>query len=101
MAEQAAGPLRERAVKRLDEKRAFQTHLVAYVVVNTMLVLIWAFFRTPFFWPIVPIAIWGMGLVLHAYETYRFHGYTEADVRKEMARLSGETVPESKTGVES
>lgn len=31
------------ARKRVEEKKAFYTHLATYVVVNAMLVLIWAF----------------------------------------------------------
>lgn len=98
MAQQVADPLRAQAVKRLDEKRAFWTHVFTYLAVNGMLVVIWLFARTSFFWPIIPMALWGIGLVIHAYETFRVHGYTESEIEREMARLGGERVPESKPG---
>ena len=33
---------REAAVKRLKAKRSFKTHLAVYLIVNTLLVIIWA-----------------------------------------------------------
>ena len=33
----------EMARKRVEEKKGFYTHLAAYIIVNIMLVLIWAF----------------------------------------------------------
>ncbi|MFC2004600.1 2TM domain-containing protein [Chloroflexota bacterium] len=37
----------EEAKKRVEAKRGFYIHLVTYVVVNTMLVLIWSFMVIP------------------------------------------------------
>lgn len=49
---------RANAVKRLKAQRDFKTHLVVYVVVNALLVFIWASSGGGYFWPIWPIAGW-------------------------------------------
>lgn len=64
-----ADELRALAVRRLRAKRELATHAVAYVLVNTMLVVIW--FMTGgdyFFWPVFPMLGWGIGLVFHAWD---------------------------------
>jgi hypothetical protein len=87
MAEQPTDPRRALAIRRIEEKRGINTHVFVYAVVNGMLVLIWYFTGAHFFWPIFPIAAWGMGLIIHAYTVYRGNLYTESDVQKEMAKL--------------
>jgi vacuolar-type H+-ATPase subunit I/STV1 len=74
---------REEAISRIKERREFGTHLVAYVVVNGFLVVVWAFTSGGYFWPIWPMAGWGIGLLIHAWETFR-RPISEADIRKEM-----------------
>lgn len=74
------------AVKRLEEKRDFRTHLVTYVVVNGVLVGIWAVTGAGYFWPIWPLLGWGVGLVLHAWTLFGQRPITEADVDREMRR---------------
>ena len=78
---------RERAIRRLKEKDDFKVHLVVYVVVNSMLVVMWAVIGWWFFWPIFPIAAWGIGLIMHGYTVYRGTSFSEAQIRKEMDRL--------------
>ena len=74
---------RDEAIKRLKEKRDFTTHVIVYVVVNAFLVVVWAFTSGDYFWPMWPIAGWGIGLVIHAWETFR-RPISEAEIRKEM-----------------
>ena len=81
------GPLREAAVERLKKKAEFRAHLLAYVLVNAFLVAVWGVTGAGFFWPVFPIAGWGIGLVLHAWDTYRKQAPTEQDIRREMDRL--------------
>lgn len=76
---------REAAISRIKEKRDFATHLVAYVVVNAFLVLVWAVTSGGYFWPIWPIGGWAIGLLIHAWETFR-RPISEEDIRKEMNR---------------
>lgn len=77
---------REAAVKRLKAKRDFKSHLATYVVVNLMLVAIWALSGRGYFWPIWPIAGWGVGLVLNAWTVYFQKPISEDEIRREMDR---------------
>ena len=77
---------RDAAVKRLKAKRDFGTHVAVYVVVNAFLVLIWAFSSGGYFWPIWPMAGWGIGLALNAYVTFVQKPISEDEIRDEMRR---------------
>ncbi len=79
--------LREKALARLERKQEFYAHLLAYVLVNGMLVVIWAMSGGGFFWPIFPILGWGIGIAFHAWDTFRRGEPTEARIRREMERL--------------
>ena len=80
--------LRDLAVERLKKKAEFRVHLLSYVMVNTFLVIIWAMTSPGFFWPVFPIAGWGIGLVFHAWDAYGRGVPTEEQIRVEMDRLS-------------
>jgi hypothetical protein len=91
-------PLRQAAMESLKKKAEFRAHLLAYVLVNAFLVAVWSVTGAGFFWPVFPIAGWGIGLVLHAWDTYRQQAPTEQDIRSEMDRLrsrSGTGDPQS------
>jgi uncharacterized protein DUF1707/2TM domain-containing protein len=45
--------------------KGFPEHLAAYIAVNVMLIFIWIAAGGGFFWPIFPIAGWGIGVVAH------------------------------------
>ena len=83
----------ELAIKRLKAKSDFKKHLLAYVAVNTMLIVIWAFTNAGqpwprgIFWPIFPIVGWGAGLVIHGYVTYRGNVDNEEKIQREMTKL--------------
>jgi len=74
---------RDEAIKRIKEKRDFTTHLLVYVLVNALLVVVWAMNSNSYFWPIWVIAGWGIGLVMHAWETFR-RPISEEAIRREM-----------------
>jgi hypothetical protein len=80
--------LRERAEKSLKLKSEFRAHLLAYVLVNSFFVVIWAITGSGFFWPVLPMAGWGIGLAFHAREAYGRTYPTEDEIRQEMERLS-------------
>jgi hypothetical protein len=89
--EPEAGPsvplsTRDAARQRLQARRDFSAHLVAYVVVNTFLVVIWAMTGAGYFWPAWVLGGWGIGLVLHAWETFVRRPITESDVDAELRR---------------
>ena len=75
---------REAARRRVQAKRDFGSHLVAYIVVNTFLVGLWAITGAGYFWPAWVLACWGAGLVLHAWDVYWRRPVTDADVNEEL-----------------
>lgn len=77
---------RDRVRKRLQERRDFGSHVVVFVVVNAFLVAAWAITGSGYFWPAWVLAAWGIGLVLHAWETFVHRPVTEADVEAELRR---------------
>jgi hypothetical protein len=77
---------RERARKRVQERRDFGSHVVAYLVINTFLIAVWAFAGAGYFWPVWVLAGWGVGLVLHAWETFGRRPVTDADIDAEVQR---------------
>ena len=85
--------VRAAALESLEKKREFRTHVLAYVLVNSFLWLIWgvvyAAGGTWFPWPVFAMAGWGIGLVLHAWDVYRRRPFSEEQVRREAARLRG------------
>ena len=82
--EQAA---RDQAVTQLKKRRDFHAHLLVYVLVNAFLVVIWAVTGVHgFFWPIFLIAIWGIGVVMNAWDVYWRHPITEQDIQREIER---------------
>ena len=81
--------LREQAITQLKKKRDFTTHLVIYVLVNSMLVGIWAVTGGDFFWPIFPILGWGIGLGANAWDVYGRKPISEGEIEQEISRLRG------------
>jgi hypothetical protein len=81
--------VRVQARKRLEKRRDFGAHLVAYVVINAMLVGIWAATGGGYFWPIWVILGWGVGVVLNAWDVFFRREITEADVDREIERRGG------------
>lgn len=84
----AEAALRERAVKQLKKRRDFRGHLLVYALVNTFLVVIWAVTSDGgFFWPIFPMAGWGIGVVMNAWDVWRPEEFDENQIEREMSRL--------------
>lgn len=79
--------LRGRALSRLKKKADFRTHLLIYLLVNGVIVLIWALTGSGFFWPLFVIAGWGIGLGANAVDTYLVDTPSEAQIESEMERL--------------
>jgi hypothetical protein len=78
---------RDQAVTQLKKRRDFHTHLLVYVLVNAFLVVIWAVTGVHgYFWPIFPIAGWGIGVVMNAWDVYWRHPITEQDIQHEIER---------------
>ncbi len=77
---------REAAIKRLKARRGFWAHAFIYVVVNTMLVIVWGFSWRGYFWPAWAMAGWGIGLAMHAWSVFFEKGISEEDILREMER---------------
>ena len=78
--------LRARALERLKKKRDFKLHLAMYVMFNSLLILVWVLTATGFFWPVFPLAGWGIGIVAHAWDAYGREP-SEAQIRREIDHL--------------
>jgi hypothetical protein len=81
------------ARKRVEEKKRFYTHLVTYVVVNAMLIIIWAITSPGYPWFIWPLAGWGIGIIFHFLDVFFFKkgtAWESREVEKEAERLRKE-----------
>jgi hypothetical protein len=85
-ADDVAASDRERARKRLLDRREFGSHAVAFVVINAFLVGAWAITGGGYFWPAWILAAWGVGLVLHGWDTFVRRPITDDDIDREMQR---------------
>jgi uncharacterized membrane protein YqjE len=78
---------RAQAVRRLWAKRGFKIHLTAFAIVSLAMLVIWATVSAgDYFWPIWPIAGWGIGLAVHAWFTFGQWSLSEAEIQREMRR---------------
>ncbi len=87
--EARAAALREQAIRQLRKRRDFRRHVMVYVLVNAFLVVVWAVTSGTgaFFWPVFPMAGWGIAVVANAYDVYLGSDFTEAEIRREMEHL--------------
>jgi hypothetical protein len=77
---------REAAIKRVKAKRGFRIHLAIYLVVNALLVVVWALSGARYFWPIPVMLGWGIGLAFHGWSAYLTQPISEDEIRREMER---------------
>lgn len=79
--------LRERALTQLRKKHEFHAHIATYILVNSMFVAIYLLTNPGgFFWPVIPMLGWGIGLFFHGWDVY-IAPPSEDRIRKEMERL--------------
>ena len=60
----------EEARKRVKKKREFYSHLVAYLLVNTVLVVIWLLTWRGYMWFLWPLCIWGVFVLWNFIEVF-------------------------------
>lgn len=75
---------REWARKRLEKKRKLRADLVAYIVINAFLIVVWALTGAAYFWPGWVLGGWGVFLLLDAWQAYFRRPITEEDVDREL-----------------
>ena len=82
----------KQAKKRVEAKKGFFIHFTVYIVVNIILVLIWAFAAGGGFpWFIFPLGGWGIGLLFHFLGVFVFGGKSDkAAIEKEAERIKRE-----------
>jgi len=82
----------EVAKKRVKVKKEFYGHLGAWVVVNILLVLIWAL-TSPggYMWFLWPLCIWGLFVLAHFVQAFVFKPSSEKGaVEKEAEKIRKE-----------
>lgn len=77
---------RDIAITRLKNKRDFRMHLGTYVIINLMLIGIWAIGGQGAFWPIWVLLGWGVGLGFHAWWVFFAKPFTEEEIERERHR---------------
>ena len=82
----------EEAKKRIEAKQGFFFHIIVYIVVNIVLVLIWAFVAGRGFpWFIFPLGGWGIGLLFHFLGVFVFgKNLDRAAIEKEAEKIRRE-----------
>jgi hypothetical protein len=79
------------AKKRVEDIREFYSHLTAYVSVNLFLAGLNIFLTGGFPWALIVMGGWGIGLAIHASETFGAFGLLGHDWEdRKMAQLLGE-----------
>jgi hypothetical protein len=78
---------RARAVERLEARRGFWRQLGLFVVLSAFLVLIWEMTSDGgYFWPIWPMAGFGIAIAFQAWNTFGQRPISDADIEREMKR---------------
>jgi hypothetical protein len=81
--------LRQLALQQLKKKRDLQAHLLAYVLVNLLLNAVYLLTMPGgFYWPIIPLLGWGIGVAFHIWDVYAPEGPREERIQREMDRIS-------------
>jgi fatty acid desaturase len=75
---------RELARKRVEKKHKFRGDVVAYIVINIMLIGVWALTGAGYFWPGWVLGAWGVLLLLDAWNLYYQRPITEEEIDKEL-----------------
>ncbi len=76
----------EQARRRVERRRKFRADIVAYVIINAFLIVVWAVTGMGYFWPGWVLGGWGALLLLDAWKAFYRRPVTEADVREELRR---------------
>jgi fatty acid desaturase len=78
--EASRSPEYEAARRRVERRRKFRADIVAYVLINAFLVVVWAATGSGYFWPGWVIGGWGVFLLIDAWNTFYRRPVTESDV---------------------
>ena len=76
----------EQARRRLEKQRKFRGDVVAYVLINVFLIVVWALNGMGSFWPGWVMGGWGVLLFLDGWNAFYRRPVTDADVDQELHR---------------
>jgi 2TM domain len=80
--------LRQRAILQVKQRRDFYGHLLVFVLVNAAVIAIWAMVGDGgSFWPGLLMLIWGIGLVMHAWDVFYRSYEDEEQIQRQIDRL--------------
>jgi len=83
--------LYRKARERVEEKKGFFIHFAIYILVNILLVIIWAFPAGGGYpWFLWPLGGWGIGILFHFLGVFVFSrpsGWERREIEKEVERL--------------
>ncbi len=71
----------QRAQARVGELKGFYNHLGIYTIFVIFFLLL-NYYSGGFFWAIFPIAGWGIGVLGHAFNTFRWNPFFSKDWEK-------------------
>ena len=71
--------LYDKAKKRVEEIKGFHSHLVVFILVNVGLFLFNYFISKGTWWFYWPLLGWGIGLVIHGFNTFGTHLFLGQD----------------------
>jgi hypothetical protein len=78
------------AKKRVEEKKSLLIHALVYLVVNALLVTIWAVSGSGYLWFLWPLGGWGVGLIFHFLGVFVFDremGWEKKAIEKEAEKI--------------
>ena len=79
--------LRDAALARLKHRKSLKKQLKTYVITNLTLIVIWALSGQGNFWPVWPIAFWGLALLYQAWSfQHPDQPISDQDIEREMNR---------------
>lgn len=89
--------IRKRVEKKLEERNGLIIHGTAFVLVNTMLFMIWLFSGAGFPWFMIPLLGWGIGMFAHYMDYHQNYGagrekreqLIAREMERERARMYG------------
>jgi hypothetical protein len=83
--------IRQAAQKRVDDKKAFYSHLAVYLLFNIAFVIIWVVTSLGgYIWFIWPLLGWGVAVALHAMYVFIFHrdsNWEKNSVEREVSKI--------------
>ena len=84
----------EEAKRRVKKKRDFYNHLATYVIVNIVLVVVWALSYRGYLWFLWPLGIWGVFVFwnfIDVFVLYRGAQSEKRAIEKEADRIKKES----------